>query len=124
MVQNVVVVDDDPGLLELIELMLTSQGDTVFPCADVRDAVELIRRVLPAVVLLDLQTSGDREAGLVVLAQLRADKLMATIPVILMSADHGALTRHAARLRALGATSLRKPFYLDRLCQMVQQAAA
>jgi two-component system phosphate regulon response regulator PhoB len=124
MVQNVVVVDDDPGLLELIELMLTSQGDTVFPCADVRDAVELIRRVMPAVVLLDLQTPGDREAGLVVLAQLRADKLMATIPVILMSADHGALTRHAARLRALGATSLRKPFYLDRLCLMVQQAAA
>ncbi len=124
MVQNVVVVDDDPGLLELIELMLTSQGDTVFPCADVRDAVELIRRVLPAVVVLDLQTPWDREAGLVVLAQPRDDALTVMIPVILMSADHAALTRHAARLRELGATSLRKPFYLDRLCQMVEQATA
>ena len=122
MMQTVVVVDDDPVLLELLEMLVTSLGDVVFPCAHASDAVELIRQVLPDVVLLDLQAPGDRRAGLTVLAQLRAHQITASIPVILMSADHEALFRHKAHLSALGATPLRKPFEPARLCQMIEHA--
>ena len=59
-----------------------------------------------------------------VLDQLRANPETVAIPVLLMTAEHGALRQHAARIQELGATPLQKPFEPDRLWQMIEQLAA
>ena len=123
MVHTVVVVDDDLNTLDILQLSLSIRGMEVVAFERCDGVMEVLREIKPDVVLLDLQSRVDRRAGLHLLAQIRADELTATIPVILMSADHDALTRYADRLRDLGATSLRKPFYLNRVCQMLEQAA-
>ena len=124
MVQTVVVVDDDLDILDFLQLFLSMQGLHVVALDHADGVIEAIRDVKPDVVLLDLQAPRDRQAGLVVLDHLRADGLTSAIPVILMTADHGALRRHAVRLQELGATPLPKPFEPDRLWQMITQLAA
>ncbi len=123
MARTVVVVDDDEDVCEFLTDFLTSEGMAVTTCAHTDNAVEKIRAAMPAVVLLDLQTLQDREAGLVVLVQLRANPETVAIPVILMTADHDALRTHAARIKQLGATPLPKPFELIRLLHLIEQIA-
>ncbi len=123
MMRTVVVVDDDEDLCEFLTDFLTSEGVVVTTCAHSDEAFEKIRAAMPDVVLLDLQTLQDREAGLVVLVQLRAIPETVTIPVILMTADHDALRRHAARIKELGAMPLPKPFEPDRLLHLIEQVA-
>ena len=124
MARTVVVVDDDPDTLEFLQLLLCMQGVHVVTVDHTGDVIDVIRDARPDVVLLDLQTPLDRRAGLGILAQFRADEATARVPVILMSADDAALTRHAAHLRELGARLLAKPFEPDHLCRMLEQAAA
>ena len=97
--QMVVVVNDDLDTLEFLDLVLSSRGIAVVVYSVHTDAAALILRILPSLVLLDLQTPADRRAGLRVLDQLRADDATVAIPVVLMSSDHRALGRHASRRR-------------------------
>jgi CheY-like chemotaxis protein len=52
------VVDDDPAIRILMEIMLSRSGYVVQGAADGREALALIRRALPALVLLDLEMPG------------------------------------------------------------------
>ena len=122
--QTVAVVDDDPDVIEFLEMFLSMQGVDVVAFDHAGDVIEAIRDIKPDVVLLDLQTPDDRQAGLRILAQIRADDVLARVPVILMSADHAALVRHATRLHELDALPLMEPFDPDHLYQMMEQLAA
>ncbi len=122
--QTVAVVDDDPDVIEFVEMFLSMQGVHVVAFDHAGDVIEAIRDIKPDVVLLDLQTPDDRQAGLRILAQIRADDVLARVPVILMSADHAALVRHATRLQALDALPLMEPFDPYQLYQMMEQLAA
>jgi CheY-like chemotaxis protein len=119
---TIVIVDDDLDILEFLEMLLTSEGLTVTTSDHTGDVSELIRQVQPDVVLLDLQTPEDRRAGLVVLAHLRAESETCLLPVLLLTADHGALRQHAADLLELGAVPLSKPFEVDHLLQLIALA--
>ena len=121
MARTVVVVDDDEDLCEFLTDLLTSEGVAVTTCAHADEAIEKIRAAIPDVVLLDLQTPQDHEAGLVVLDQLRAEPETVAIPVILMTAAHDALRSHAVRIKELGATPLPKPFEPDRLLHLIER---
>lgn len=119
--QTIVVVDDDPEVLEFLELLLSLQGAEVVSSDDTGDVVEMIARTQPALVLLDLQNGRDRQAGLTVLAGLRAAPMTAAIPVFLMTADHTALEHRSPYLQQHGASLLLKPFKPDRLVKMIGQ---
>src|SRR5690349_13530423 len=101
---RVLVVDDAPVVLDLIDDFFTSQGADVVTSDFPNDIAGLIGRVHPDVLLLDLVAPSDNLAGLVMLGRLRADPLTATLPVLLMSADHAWLSGQAARLQTLGVT--------------------
>lgn len=70
---TVLVVEDDPHLLRLVELMLASGGFAVFPAATASEGLELVREregrfdlavidmVMPGVSGLDLATDLGRE---------------------------------------------------------------
>ncbi len=118
------VVDDDLDTIDFLQLFLSMQGLYVVAFDHADGVLEAIWEVKPDVVLLDLQTPEDRQAGLVVLDRLCADAQAAAIPVVLMSCDDDALRRHAGRIQELGATPLPKPFEPARLWQMIKQFVA
>jgi diguanylate cyclase len=119
---TVMMVDDEPLMTALIEAHLEDAGYTRFvSCNDPREALAMVRRERPGVLLLDLMMP--QLSGFEVLAALRADKDVRYTPVIVLTAATGA----DARLRALrlGATDfLSKPVDESELVLRVRNTLA
>ena len=117
---TIVVVDDTPELLDLIDSILTDEGYRVVPCRDATRAHETIGRERPDLVMLDLRMAGVAEWE--VLEALKADRATADIPVIVCSGAVDELQAAEPRLRSLGCDILVKPFDIDDLLARVERA--
>ncbi|HEX8993391.1 MAG TPA: pyridoxal-phosphate dependent enzyme [Anaerolineales bacterium] len=88
---RVAVIDDTADARRLIRRILQSQGDfTIYEAANGPDGLELIRRELPDLVILDLMMP--EMDGFAVLDALKSDQDTAHIPVIVATAKE--LTPH------------------------------
>ncbi len=101
-------VDDAPDIREIVDLSLAL--DPLFAvrnCACGRDAIRTAIEWRPDLILLDVMMPI--MDGPTTLAELRADRRTATIPVVFMTAR--VQTREQARFRSLGAAGvIGKPF--------------
>ena len=79
----VVVVEDDRSSLELITLYLQDAGVEVVTARDGQAGLELIRRIQPAAVVLDIGLP--KLDGWDLLALLKVDPQTASIPVVIVS---------------------------------------
>jgi diguanylate cyclase (GGDEF)-like protein/PAS domain S-box-containing protein len=80
----ILVVDDQPQNIELLEAHLVTQGYEIFPAESGEEALEKLSGNLVDLVLLDVKMPG--MSGFEVLAKLRADKRTERIPVIMITA--------------------------------------
>jgi CheY-like chemotaxis protein len=81
---TVLVVDDDPDVLELARQLLGAQGYRVLRADGAFQAMEILQDTRPDAVVLDLMMP-DR-TGIDVLEQVRFDPKLADLPVICFSA--------------------------------------
>lgn len=79
----VVLVDDDRASLDLISAYLDGSSTQLVRCRDGIEALDMVRRVLPAAVVLDIRLPS--RDGWQVLTDLKADPVTAPIPVIIAS---------------------------------------
>lgn len=77
------VVDDEKGLLDLLRILFTRAGHTVFCSVSGRDALLLAVDSQPDIVICDVQMPG--MDGIDFCRRLRADPRTARIPIVLMS---------------------------------------
>jgi two-component system, OmpR family, response regulator MprA len=109
----IVVIEDEPGIVDFIELGLRQEGYRVASAATGSDGVRLVRRMAPSAVILDV---GLPDAdGFDVLAQIRSEL---EVPVVMLTARGDVEDR--VRGLELGADDyVAKPFpfaeLLDRL---------
>ncbi len=82
--RTVVVIDDDPLDLELVEAVLAPEGYSVLRAAGGEEGLALVAREHPAVVLLDLLMPG--VDGFDVIHRLRADPATAGVPIVVLTA--------------------------------------
>jgi CheY-like chemotaxis protein len=80
----ILVVDDDPDLVETVAMMLESKGCEVGRAYDGVEGEESIRQRRPDLVILDVMMP--RKDGYVLCAQLKADDKTRDIPVVLLTA--------------------------------------
>lgn len=80
----ILVVDDDPDLVETIALMLESKGCEVGKAYDGIEGEESIKERRPDLVILDIMMP--RKDGYVLCAELKASDDTRDIPVILLTA--------------------------------------
>jgi len=80
----ILVVDDDPDLVETVAMMLESKGCEVGRAYDGVEGEESIRERRPDLVILDIMMP--RKDGYVLCAELKADQETRDIPVILLTA--------------------------------------
>lgn len=81
--RTVVVIDDDPLDLDLIDAVLAPEGWSVLRATGGEEGVRLVRSERPAVVLLDLLMPG--VDGFEVVERLRADPLVADVPIVVLT---------------------------------------
>ena len=82
--KKIVYVEDEVDMIDLVKLILNRKGYEVIGAAGGREGLDIIRDVLPDLVLLDLMMP-DIE-GWEVYQQMRADDATKHIPVIIITA--------------------------------------
>jgi DNA-binding response OmpR family regulator len=82
--RSVLVVEDDPVILRLLEVNFELEGFTVLLAHDGAAGIEAARAHLPDVILTDIMMP--HTSGLELLTALRADPETKGIPIILLSA--------------------------------------
>ena len=83
MAKTILVIEDDKFLRELISRKLTGEGFDVLEAVDGEDGIKKIKEGKSDLVLLDLILPGID--GFEVLAKLRDDAEISSIPVIILS---------------------------------------
>ena len=84
---RILVVDDVPDNIEILRMRLTALGYEVVEAADGEEALAKVAETMPDLVLLDIMMP--KIDGLEVVRRLKADKTLAFIPVILVTAKAG-----------------------------------
>jgi type IV pilus assembly protein PilB len=95
---RILVADDDPQMRRLIKSVLQREGFEVVEAVDGLDALEAVERSRIDLVILDLEMP--RLDGLGVLEELRAQIRTASMPVIVLTAQHGESEEKALDLGA------------------------
>jgi CheY-like chemotaxis protein len=118
----VLVAEDDHEIREALEALLGEVGFHVLTAADGRQALELLRQhagssTFPAVLLLDLMMPVMN--GWEVLAELKKDPVLASLPVVIVSA----FAEQAPRGNGVRAV-LRKPVQVETLLKTLEAAVA
>jgi len=80
----ILIVDDDPTLLEMYVERMKAEGAIVVQAMDGEQALEQVKSSKPSIVLLDIMMP--KVNGFEVLRQIKADSETAAIPVIILSA--------------------------------------
>ncbi len=114
-VPTIVVVEDEPSLLEYLQDILVNQRFTVHPVNKYTQAIALIEQVNPNLVLLDLSLPDI--AGETVCAEVK--KLFPRMPIIILTAKDD--TKDIVAGLGLGADDyITKPFKTEELLARIQ----
>ena len=84
MTLKVLIADDEPNIVVSLEYLLKRAGYTVLVARDGQQAIDMVRRERPALVLLDVMMPG--KSGHEVCAELRADEALRDTQVLMLSA--------------------------------------
>ena len=115
--KKVLLVDDDPEIIESIRYALESRGYQIFIARDGNQGLAMAEREDPDLVILDMMMP--KRSGFLVLEKLRRSRPV-PLRVIMITANEG--SRHKAYAEMLGVDDyIRKPFPMDRLIESVQR---
>lgn len=84
MAANILLVEDEPGIQELLKLNLGLAGHQLVVTSDAEGALQYLKSSLPDVILLDWMLPG--MSGIDLCRRLRADKRYQPVPIIMLTA--------------------------------------
>ncbi len=117
MKERVLVVDDDPDIVQFVRMNLELEGFEAETADNGRTALELAKQRPPDLILLDVMMP--EMDGLTVLRRLRNSPATANVPVIILTAK--ALAEDRVKGLNLGADDyITKPFDLEELLARVK----
>jgi CheY-like chemotaxis protein len=114
-VSRILIVDDEPGVADLIDTVLREEGYTVAIARDGIEGLQLARGWEPDLILMDVMVPG--LDGGAAIRRLKGDPATEAIPIIAISA-----ASNIRRLREdlkLADAALSKPFDIDALLAQV-----
>ena len=114
----VLVVDDEPNILETISFVLEMEGFRVATAEDGEEALAQIAALRPPVVVLDAMMP--RRDGFDVCRTIKADPVLAGVHVVMLTA----MGQKADRERALAAGAdhfMTKPFDEEELLALLRR---
>ncbi|HXT37870.1 MAG TPA: response regulator [Chloroflexota bacterium] len=114
----ILVVEDNPVNMRLVRLILRTQGYTVCEATTGSEALHLLHRERPHLILLDMQLPG--MDGFTLAAKLKADPRTAAIPLVAVTAL--AMKGDGERVLASGCDAyLPKPIDDKELIEVIER---
>ncbi len=118
MPKKILVADDEPDVLNVIQFRLSKRGYQVILAANGQEALEKISQERPDLVFLDFRMPV--LDGLEVCKRVKENESLKSIPVIILSASSDSLSKE--KLLAVHADGgIRKPFEPEELFQAVER---
>lgn len=115
MKKTVLVADDDPAIVDAIQIMLEDEGYCVYTSLG-NNSVHMIKKIKPDIVLLDIWMSG--QDGREIAKLLKNHPLTRTIPIIMISASRDI---HQSALSSGADDFLEKPFEISNLLTLINK---
>lgn len=116
MKKKILVAEDDKAILEVVKIILESEGHTIFSTDSEQTIHKIVREEKPDLILLDIWLSG--HDGGKIAKDIKSKKETKHIPVIMISANNE--TEKISK--ASGADGfLMKPFNIDDLLNIVEK---
>ncbi len=121
MKHTILVIDDNPDLLDIVDAILSDAGFVVAKALSGEDGLTVARTLRPHLILLDLNMP--RMDGWEVLKLLKADQGTRDIPVAIFSVRTD-LKDKIFGLQRGAVDYIPKPFQYDRLAERVERILA
>lgn len=120
MAKRVLLIEDEPNIIEAISFILSRDGWTVHTHSDGETANARILSTPPDIIILDVMLPG--KSGYDILRDLREDAATAHLPVLMLTAR--GQTRDRELAARLGATRfMTKPFSNAEVLETVRALA-
>ncbi len=116
---SILVVDDEPSMRELLEIVLQNAGHAVSIASNPDEAQARVENEQFDVVITDLYMGNDRNAGLKLLIWMKENS--PSTPVIMMTA-HGSVDSAVEAMQRGADDYLQKPFKNDEIKLRVENA--
>ena len=115
---KILVVDDDPGVRELCNMVLTNEGFTVLQAEDAASGIQTARDQMPDLVLLDWMLPG--LDGMDALRALKGSSKTRQIPIVMLTALDGLPQVTMATFSGADGY-VTKPFEVDDLLSLIRR---
>ncbi|MFY0679492.1 MAG: response regulator [Thalassovita sp.] len=120
--KHVLVIEDEPNIIEAISFILSRDGWSVDTHSNGHDAVDVVRGKNPDLVILDVMLPG--KSGYDILSELRESEATQDLPVLMLTARGQTKDRELAQ-RIGVSRFMTKPFsnaeILEALRELVPQ---
>lgn len=113
--KKIMIADDDPGIVDAVEMLLEFEGYIVTTTVDGSTVLDM-KEEMPDLLLLDIWMSG--EDGRDICRQLKATQATKNIPVIMVSASRDI---KQSALDAGADDFLAKPFEMNDLLAKIEK---
>jgi DNA-binding response OmpR family regulator len=118
--KTVLLIEDEPNIIEAISFILSRDGWAVETHSNGHDAVEVVQSSKPDVLILDVMLPG--KSGYDILRELRADLSPEKLPVLMLTA-RGQLKDRELAERAGANRFMTKPFANAEVLEAVRALA-
>jgi CheY-like chemotaxis protein len=118
--EKVLVIDDDPMVLDVATEVLLSRGHSVLPANSGPEGLRLARLHAPHLILVDQRMPG--MDGLTVVARLKEDPVLRKIPVIAFTSGTSLDAERLVKAGCLGY--IPKPFEIAAFARVVAEFLA
>ena len=120
--KKVLCIEDEEEMIDLIKLILERKGFEVLGAVGGKEGLEVIRREMPDLILLDLMMP--EVDGWEVFRQMRADEQLKDIPVIVVTAKAQSIDKVLGLHIAKVDDYVTKPFGPQELLKSVNRVLA
>ncbi|MBN8190218.1 response regulator transcription factor [Salipiger thiooxidans] len=121
MSKRVMLIEDEPNIIEAISFILSREGLAVETHSDGTTANDRLRAVGPDLLILDVMLPG--KSGYDILRELREDAATADLPVLMLTARGQSRDREMAE-RAGVSAFMTKPFSNSEMLDTVRSLMA